>query len=568
MRFLKYITIASIFGLLFTGFFHKITAITQDLGRHFLVAEIILKTFNVPKTNLFSYTYPDFPFINLHWFSEIIFYGVYKLADFNGLLIFSTLIVISAFAILFFKSLKPDNLIPLTIGSILYINILFERTDIRPEIFSFLLLSIFIFILYKFRENYTKLIFLLPVLELFWVNIHIYFAIGLAVIGIFLVDEFIRNRNFKSKKFINLLIVFALSFIASIFNPNGITGALYPFVFSQNYGYTIEENQNILFLWELFHKTTIAYFATTSLLLLLSFLIIYKKVRFVDLLLSLFFIALGTIAIRNFPLFVFGTFIAFVHNLSTFFPKLSISVKKIVLAALILLIAFQAVKVGQAKSFGFGVEQGAKPAADFFIGNNLKGPIFNNFDVGGYLDYRLYPKERVFVDNRPGEYPATFFQNVYIPMQEDSKVFKEVDRKYKFNLIFFSYLDQTPWANAFLTTIVNNPNWKIIYLDDYSIILAKDNEHNKKVVEKFGMTKENLKLNIDEKNKDSLIRLALFFHKVSWVENLISVDQKILAIDPNFCPSLYDLATFYSQKNDPTANLYVSRFKSFCQSSF
>ncbi|MDO8657194.1 MAG: hypothetical protein Q7K55_00530 [Candidatus Levybacteria bacterium] len=141
-----------IFIFLFTGFFHPITAITQDLGRHFLHGKIILETKQVPLTNLFSYTYPDFPFINLHWLSEVIFYITHQLVNYNGLLIFSTIIVLAAFSFVYFYKFKKANAFALAIISFLYIKILFERTDIRPEIFSFLFLSIFIVILYKNRE--------------------------------------------------------------------------------------------------------------------------------------------------------------------------------------------------------------------------------------------------------------------------------------------------------------------------------------------------------------------------------------------------------------------------------
>src|SRR3989344_5465586 len=46
----------------------------QDLGRHIKLGEIIWQTKNVPKTNLFSYTNPDFPFINTHWLFEVLVY--------------------------------------------------------------------------------------------------------------------------------------------------------------------------------------------------------------------------------------------------------------------------------------------------------------------------------------------------------------------------------------------------------------------------------------------------------------------------------------------------------------
>jgi len=566
MKILKYFATISVFLLLISGFFHKITAITQDLGRHFLLGEIILKTFNVPKTNLFSYTYPDFPFINLHWLSEVLFYLVFKASGFSGLLIFSTLMVVAAFAIIYFKAYKSNNLLLITISSTIYLNVLFERTDIRPEIFSFLFLSVFISILYKNREKFSKLIFLLPFLELLWVNIHIYFIIGIAVVGIFLIEQLLIKRSLRESSFLSLLAVLLLSLIATLFNPNGILGAIYPLVFSNNYGYTIEENQNIFFLWDYSQKTTIAYFGVCASFLFLSFLINIKKARFVDFILSVFFTFLAASAIRNFPLFVLGTFIAFVYNFSTVFPRISLKTQAIGISILIAVIGFQMLQITKANDFGFGVEQGAKKGADFYLENKLKGPIFNNFDVGGYLDYRFYPKERVFIDNRPGEYPTSFFQNTYIPMQQDQKVFSEVDKKYKFNIIFFSYLDQTPWAIVFLKNVVDDKNWKMIYLDDYSVIFAKDNSQNKNLISKFKINKDNFKINPDfYKDKNALVRHSMFFNKAGWQDQEVLTYQKILAIDPVFCPALYNLASYYFQKNNPLGNVYLTRFKSSCR---
>ncbi|MCL4354864.1 hypothetical protein M1349_05385 [Patescibacteria group bacterium] len=566
MKILRYLAILSVFLLLVSGFFHKITAITQDLGRHFLLGEIILKTFNVPKTNLFSYTYPNFPFINLHWLSEVIFYIIFKVSGFDGLLIFSTLVVIAAFAIIYFKVFKDTNLFLITISSMLYLGVLFERTDIRPEIFSYLLLSVFIYVLYKNRERSTRLIFLLPFLELLWVNLHIYFIVGIAVIGFFLAEQLLIKKSFKERSFLNLLAVFFLTLIASLFNPNGIAGAIYPLVFNKNYGYTIEENQNIFFLWEYSQKTSIAYFAACLSFLSLSFLLNIKKARLIDLILSIFFIYLATSAIRNFPLFVFGTFIAFVYNFSTVFPRISLKTQAIGLSILIAVIGLQIFQITRINGFGFGIEQGAKNGADFYLKNGLKGPIFNNFDVGGYLDYRFYPKERVFIDNRPGEYPASFFQDTYIPMQQDQTVFNKVDEKYKFNIIFFSYLDQTPWAITFLKNIVNDKKWKIIYLDDYSVILAKDNSQNKNLISKFEINKDKFEISSDfSKDKNSLIRFVVFFNKVGWQNQEISTYQKILEIDPLFCPALYNLSSYYSQQNNPLGNIYLVRLQNSCK---
>jgi hypothetical protein len=575
MKAKKVVLILLTFFLLSLGFFHKITAMNQDLGRHFLLGDIVLKTLNVPGTNLFSYTYPNFPFINLHWLSEVIFFLIFKGIGFNGLLFFSTLIILLAFLIVFLKAYKK-NLIPITIGSMLYFGILFERTEIRPEIFSFLFLAIFTVILYGNREKATKLIFFLPLIELLWVNMHIYFAIGLSVIGLFFVESMIMKRKeifsfFKKKasfpkNTLYFLIVLILSVIAASINPNGLKGLLYPLYFWQNYGYPIEENQNILFLWQLFQLPTIIYFAVSSLLLFTFLFINYKKSRLIDWLLSLFFVFVGYLAIRNLPLFVFGTFIAFVYNLSFLYKRIPLKLDKFIYALVLFVLLFQIFSVSKTKAIGFGVDEGAKAGADFFLRNELKGPIFNNFDIGSYLDYRFYPKKRVFVDGRPGEYPADFFKNVYIPMQQDPSIFKEVEKKYKFNVVFVNYLDQTPWANQFLKNITNDPSWKPVYLDDFVFILVKDTPQNATIIKKYGFSNDNAPVDISNNNdKNSLLRLAIFSSKVGWMNLGEKSLKKLLLLDPNNCNALSGLISILQAKNDITANIYLTRWSSFCR---
>ncbi len=134
--------------LVFIMFFHPVYAITQDLGRHLLLGQIITQTHTVPKTNLFSYTNPNYPFINTHWFSEVLFYSVERMGGFFGLLLFTSMVGAAAFLIQL-SYVKKYKVVPAIFSALLYFRILLERTDLRPEIFSFFFLSIFIVVLYE-----------------------------------------------------------------------------------------------------------------------------------------------------------------------------------------------------------------------------------------------------------------------------------------------------------------------------------------------------------------------------------------------------------------------------------
>ena len=168
-------------------------------------------------------------------------------------------------------------------------------------------------ILYQYREHFTKLIFLLIPLEVLWANLHIYFPIGVLVILLFVVDDLIiHRRNLWTKYTKTLLLVFILTGVATLFNPHFISGATYPLRVFQNYGYTIEENQTPFFLQSLgFHKPSFLYLGLALSILFSSLAISWKKTRIVDWLLSIAFTLITLSAVRNFPLFVFATFIQF-----------------------------------------------------------------------------------------------------------------------------------------------------------------------------------------------------------------------------------------------------------------
>ncbi|MBI4096896.1 MAG: hypothetical protein HY428_00580 [Candidatus Levybacteria bacterium] len=565
-----------VFLLLFVGYFHPITAITQDLGRHLLLGKMIAQTGQIPKTNLFSYTYPDFPFINTHYLSEIIFSALSSAFGFTGLLVVMTLLMLIAYGLLVstgYRLIRHTVLI--AIASMLNLPILFERTDLRPEIFSFLLTAIFIVVLYRYREKFTALVFLLVPLELLWVNMHIYFIIGILIVGLFVIDVIITHRHALSSKYTSILvIVFCATLLVTLINPNGLQGAIYPFHVLQNYGYTIEENQSMFLLESLgFQKLSFPYFKITVFLLFLSLFLTLKRSRRIDWLLAIVFTYLALSAVRNFPLFVFATLIPFMYSFSLLYEKLNktrmLANKRFKSLAVILVmgILLLQIKVIVAKK-GVGLHEvtGAKNGVTFFEENNLRGPLFNNFDIGGYLIYRLYPKERVFVDGRPEAYPKDFFQNTYIPMQQDEVVFAKQDKKYHFNTIFFSHTDQTPWADAFLKRIVNTPLWRVVYLDDTIVILVKNNKSNASLIERFSQTEKNPAVShLDKQNRNSLLQLAHFFNTVGWTEPEILTYQDILAIDPRDCQVLYNLSVHYAQQQNLAAEIVAKQYQTHCQ---
>jgi hypothetical protein len=127
---------------------------------------------------------------------------------------------------------------------------------------------------------------------------------------------------------------------------------------------------------------------------------------------------------------------------------------------------------------------------NFFAGKICKEPVFNNFDVGGYLIYYLYPKERVFVDNRPEAYPAAFFKNEYFPLLESEDQWRRRSSEFGFNLIVFNHRDRSAASEQFIVRRVLDPAWAPVFFDRDIIILVKRHGSNHSTIEKHELSKE------------------------------------------------------------------------------
>ena len=350
---------------------------------------------------------------------------------------------------------------------------------------------------YRSGEISWRKLLVLPVLEILWINLHIYFFLGLVIIGVFWLENLMTDGK---KSFVNLTLILGLAFLATLINPFGLGGALAPLAIFQNFGYPLAENQTVWFIEKIVANPNYLIFKIVFIILTLSFVFKLIKNRrdlnVPDLILALGFSLAGWLAIRNFA--VFGLF-ALPIAAGNLAGGLNLkppahrwlnrtAVTTLALAVLIALSGELRAFYPRSPGLGLGLEKGNAKPLEFFRENNLAGPIFNNYDIGGYLIYGLAPQEKVYVDNRPEAYPADFFQKTYIPMQENEEVWKEQDEKYKFNAIIFSYRDYTPWGQTFFARILDDPEWKTVFADSRVVILLKNNERNKNIIAKYGQS--------------------------------------------------------------------------------
>lgn len=486
VKVLLLILLLSVFGYLIT---RPINLLTSDLGRHLKNGEIILKTLSIPKTNLYSYTYPNFPFINHHWGSGVIFYLVQHTTGFAGLSIFFLILNLLTFLIFFRIAWKYSGFSLAFLSSVLIIPLLMTRVEIRPEIFSYLFSGIFLWVLFHLNNDHKEgnrhacsLLWILPIIELLWVNLHIYFFFGLILIGVFLLEA-------KNKK--KLFIVFIISCLVTLLNPSGLKGVLYPLTILNDYGLKVLENQSVLTLSQFVSYDAAKYFYIAFFALIISWVIrlIYiakkqKTFSIIDLILTLIVSYIGWKAIRNLALFGYFSMVLISFNLSIRSKYKTAMVWITSILVIFFITTIDSHYFFKNQVFNFDLTQNNEDVGLFLLKNNIKGPIFNNYDIGNYLIYYLYPKEKVFIDGRPEAYPSVFLKKIYSLSMQGSK-WHELETIYHFNAIIYYRREITAWSKHFTVLRSLDPNWATVYLDQNFIILLKRNKINQNFINKF-----------------------------------------------------------------------------------
>ncbi len=254
-KYIIWIAVGLCFSVAVFLFFHNLTTINEDIGRHIKLGQIIWQTKSVPHTNLLSYTATDFPFVNHHWLSEVMFYGFYNIDGLVGVMIAKIFILFATYVFLFF--IVKNRVGSITILSFLLSLLLISmRTEARPEIFTYLITALFLLIIYRVRQakNSINLLWVLPALELFWVNLHIYFVIGYAIYGAFLIENFFLKKLSRREVLIGIVLA-----LATLINPNGLHGALYPLTIFKDYPVPIAENLPIIDFVRHYHSWIFPY---------------------------------------------------------------------------------------------------------------------------------------------------------------------------------------------------------------------------------------------------------------------------------------------------------------------
>jgi len=530
---MKYIKILFfVLAVTFYGSFliSKITLpAAQDLPRQMKNGEMVLRgDFDVLTKNVYSYVEPEHPFANHHWLYGVFAYLLFLGVGYNGLVLFKIILLLAMFSMLFWLSLKRSDFWLVALFSIPTILILTSRTALRPEIFSYFFTVLFLLLLLDLEKypDKNRVFWLIPA-QLIWVNTHLFFAVGVMLVGGFLFEKIVLNFKDLKKSLIvkKLTILFSALVLTMFINPFGLGGVVYSLRVNTAEDFpigsaeinsvfdAIKNNPNwanisnfifiplvvILFVsfglalfirfknkTPLFANNLIFYFSSS----LGSTLLVFSLVRAMPLFGLIFLPAMSSASLDI--LRIIKEFLKYqTRSIKNFFTWLYIGV---FVCSILALIIIGQTKIMNSLEQGIGLARWSLSSSRFLKENKIEGPIFNDTDSGSYLIGEFFPTEKVFTDNRFGDaYSASFFSDIYLPMIRDEDKWKEGLEKYKFNTIFFYQYDAVDGARDFIFKRIYDPEWAWVYADKYNVILIKNTPENKAVINKFQITEENLK---------------------------------------------------------------------------
>ena len=211
----------------------------SDIGWQLRTGQLILERGEVPQTDWFTYTNPESEWIDLHWLFQIGLAKLWAIGGSAALILAKCCVATLTLAIALSIGKKTwSELITVTCW-LLPVLIYAGRYFVRPEVLTLLFLTCALSILWKARTNY-RWIWLLPLLQVLWVNSQGLFVLQFVLIGAFGLEQLLRrvsrsiNRLCEVDQHETLLplwpmtIAGSITLLTSLLNPYGFRGAIFP----------------------------------------------------------------------------------------------------------------------------------------------------------------------------------------------------------------------------------------------------------------------------------------------------------------------------------------------------
>lgn len=529
-----YLQYSFLFLLILSCFFLSLGQLKdQDAGLHLKTGEWILTNLKVPHDQLFSYSIEGMPWLDHSWLFQVLIFIIFKfLWGINALIFFKAVLVSLTLWVILKSFLNKVNTAFFLVTGWLVSGLFLDRAPVRPELVSALFLALYLYILFN-KKDLRWLI----LIQFVWVNTHGYYIFGPILLLLFIFSEFVKYKILlpfdwnkagyfdKKAEYNKGLIVFVILLFISIISPYGADNFSYPFFAINNFlhgvdnFYHVNELSFVKFSDILFTKKYIL--LTCSIFLyMVSLLFNIRKIDLFNLLIFWSFLFMYYIANRNSIFFAIASCFSILDNFKTenlpeikkyFNFRYAGIFSMIIVCSLGFYIIcrqffrFKNLSKGyvysedlEFKSYLFGIDAEKYPgkAVDFMLKNNIKGPIFNSFDISGYLVWKMYPSYKMFIDARTEVYGKRFIDD-FMRSTIDFEKWRQLSERYKFNAVILDYSSLDIYYYL-IKSLYKNNEWRLVYFGDNAVIFVKNSPVNKEIISRYGILLEAMQDNKKE----------------------------------------------------------------------
>lgn len=485
-----------------------------DAWTHLALGREIVHQRGFPANEPFSFPSLDMPFYNPEWLFDVVFYLAYVAAGITGVILLKASIVTIAFLILFKDSLIPQDqpahrpLGVLTTILVLTLIVLMvkHRFVERPDIALMVFLAFTIYGLNAFVYEGKRYLYLLPLVQVVWVNMHPSIVVGAVPFCAFLFGgglQLLLCERFgvdvpgtPSKSQLRIIaVVFAVVLAASFLNPYGIEAFFLPFRLAGSRWFTDEILElQVPKLTDLYGAPYIV-----TAVLILIFLINIKRPPLIYALLAGPFVYLGLSA-RRF-VFLLGIVSApiIARHLRSFASRLKaewahrMSLPAGILAAF-LIVAVSGLSISGLEPFvdplrvpGFGINYTPTPegALRYLDRIGVSGKLYNRFKWGGYIEWRDYPRRKPIIDGR-GQVSSDLLETIG-SASTDPVSMQTLQQKFGIDVALMDYPggievfgEELPDRDFALPS----PDWALVYWDDLSLVYLRRTDAFAKIIQR------------------------------------------------------------------------------------
>ena len=412
------------------------------------------------RTNLFSFTYPDYPQPYSSWLFDLGSYVLWTRVGPTALQFAQALVIALTFWAVAAACRIRSSIAAAAAVCFFGWLIIEPRALPRPHVLSFLGLGLCVYMVERARcLRHSRPLYWAPLLIAAWANLHVECVFGVAVVGLFGAGEWLQPRSLPRGEAIKVLGIAAISLLASAVNPYGF-GLL-------RYLYQNAFVPQIINIAELLPPYLPNYrgFFVWSIGVALALLLQWRRVSIADILILAPFAYLAFSHLRMTPL-LFLVSAPLVAQAVDDLQRFGIDRRAIATTAAAATIFLARVPItGMVGELGTGraalmpPEFFSEPAMQFARDHQLSGPVFTSMNLGGFVAWELYPSARIFVDSRLQAYPPEHFRAI-IEASKDPQLWAAFTAGVDWAVVSLPRVNELSGVGHF-----NPPEWRSAYRD-------------------------------------------------------------------------------------------------------